>query len=202
MHGSVRDQNYSSDKLQWHVPILNLQLVFRLTKHCPAGSRKGNRAARRGSAKGKFIPGEEGVAVESGTGRGSDSFLDKHHIYSAVDTATSAASQHGHLVQRCYKHEHQCLWVGWTPGVRHATLFYGHPSTHKCSVHPHPLSRTLIPNSMFPTLPVLGASYCSRLTFGLVFLRLSSPFHQLSIHSIMKLLLFWPCLLHWIISFI
>jgi len=131
---------------------------------------------------------EEGVAVESGTGRGGDSFLDKHHIYSAVDTAASAASQHGHLVQRCYKHEHQCLRVGWAPGVRHATLFHGHPSTHKCSVHPP--SRTLIPNSMFPTSPALGTFYCSRLTFGLVFLRLSSPFHQLSIHSIMKLLLF------------
>jgi len=102
MHGSVHDQNYSSDKLRRRVPILNLRLVFRLTKRCPAGSRKGNRAARRGSAKGKFVPGEEGVAVESGTGRGGDSFLNKHHIYSAVDTAASAASQHGHLVQRCY----------------------------------------------------------------------------------------------------
>jgi len=197
MHSSVHDQNYSSDKLRRRMPILNLQLVFRLTKRCPAGSRKGNCTARRGSAKGKFVPGVEGVAVESGTGRGADSFLDKHHIYSAVDAVVSAASQHSHLIQRCYKHEHQCLQVRWMPGVRHATLFHGHPSTRKCSIHPP--SCTLIPNSMFSTLPVLGASYCSHLTFGLVFLRLSSPFHQLSIHSIMKLLLFWPRLLHWII---
>ena len=109
------------------------------------------------------------MAVESGTGRGSDSFLDKHHIYSAVDTVVSVASQHGHLVQWCYKHEHQCLRVRWTPGVRHATLVHGHPSTHKCSVHPP--SNTLILNSMFPTSLVLGASYCSYLTFGLVFER-------------------------------
>jgi hypothetical protein len=61
-HGSVRDQNYSSDKLRRRMPILNLRLVFRLTKRCPAGSRKGIALRKWGVQRGKSVPGEEGMA--------------------------------------------------------------------------------------------------------------------------------------------